>query len=63
MEKVIQNTLKNEITTQELGELVLEKLKVLDEVAYVRFASVYKEFDDIKSFIDVVEDIKKDKKI
>ncbi|MGL4786452.1 MAG: transcriptional regulator NrdR, partial [Cetobacterium sp.] len=31
--------------------------------AYVRFASVYKEFDDIKSFIDVVEDIKKDKKI
>ncbi|MGL4210070.1 MAG: transcriptional regulator NrdR, partial [Cetobacterium somerae] len=63
VEKVIQNTLKNEITTQELGELVLEKLKVLDEVAYVRFASVYKEFDDIKSFIDVVEDIKKDKKI
>ncbi|MGL5760194.1 MAG: transcriptional regulator NrdR, partial [Cetobacterium sp.] len=63
VEKVIQNTLKNEITTQELGELVLEKLKLLDEVAYVRFASVYKEFDDIKSFIDVVEDIKKDKKI
>ncbi len=63
VEKVIQNTLKNEITTQELGELVLEKLKDLDEVAYVRFASVYKEFDDIKSFIDVVEDIKKDKKI
>ncbi|MBC2850560.1 transcriptional repressor NrdR [Cetobacterium sp. 8H] len=63
VEKVIQNTLKNEITTQELGELVLEKLKNLDEVAYVRFASVYKEFDDIKSFIDTVEDIKKDKKI
>jgi len=63
VEKVIQNTLKNEITTQELGELILEKLKELDEVAYVRFASVYKEFDDIKSFIDVVEDIKKDKKL
>ncbi|MGL4999998.1 MAG: transcriptional regulator NrdR [Cetobacterium sp.] len=61
VEKIIQNTLKNEITTQELGELVLKKLKELDEVAYVRFASVYKEFDDIKSFIDIVEDIKKDK--
>lgn len=63
VEKIIQNTLKNEITTQDLGELILGKLKTLDEVAYVRFASVYKEFDDIKSFIDIVEDIKKDKKI
>lgn len=63
VEKIIQNTLKNEITTQDLGELILVKLKTLDEVAYVRFASVYKEFDDIKSFIDIVEDIKKDKKI
>ncbi|MGL5796628.1 MAG: transcriptional regulator NrdR [Cetobacterium sp.] len=61
IERVIQNTWKNEITTQGLGELVLNKLKELDEVAYVRFASVYKEFDDIKSFIDIVEDIKKDK--
>lgn len=62
IEKVIQNTLKNEITTQELGELVMDKLKDLDEVAYVRFASVYKQFDNIKSFIDLVEDIKKGKK-
>ncbi|MGL5378165.1 MAG: transcriptional regulator NrdR [Cetobacterium sp.] len=61
IERVIQSTWKNEITTQGLGELVLNKLKELDEVAYVRFASVYKEFDDIKSFIDIVEDIKKDK--
>ncbi|MBC2856600.1 MAG: transcriptional regulator NrdR [Cetobacterium sp.] len=63
IEKTIQNTLKNEISTKDLGELVLEKLKELDEVAYVRFASVYKQFNDIKSFIDIVEDIKKDKKI
>lgn len=61
IERNIQNSLKTEITTQDLGELVLSKLKVLDEVAYVRFASVYKEFKDIKSFIDIVEDIKKDK--
>ncbi|MGL5904485.1 MAG: transcriptional regulator NrdR, partial [Cetobacterium sp.] len=46
IERVIQSTWKNEITTQGLGELVLNKLKELDEVAYVRFASVYKEFDD-----------------
>jgi transcriptional repressor NrdR len=59
LEKSIQNSLKNEITTRELGELVMEKLKYLDEVAYVRFASVYKEFDDIKSFIEIVENIKR----
>ncbi|MGL4308222.1 transcriptional regulator NrdR [Cetobacterium sp. SF1] len=63
IEKSLQNTLKNEVTTKELGELVLKKLKDLDEVAYVRFASVYKQFNDLKSFIDIVEDIKKDKKI
>lgn len=62
IERFIQNSLKNEITTQDLGDLVLDKLKDFDEVAYVRFASVYKEFNDIKSFIDIVEDIKKDKK-
>lgn len=61
IEKIIQNTLKSEITTKELGELVLKRLKKMDEVAYVRFASVYMQFDDIKSFIDIVEDIKKDK--
>ncbi|ADO83145.1 transcriptional regulator NrdR [Ilyobacter polytropus] len=59
VEKTIHNSLKNEITTQELGELIMEKLKHFDEVAYVRFASVYMEFDDIKSFIEIVEDIKR----
>lgn len=61
IEQILQNSLKNEITTEELGEVVLNNLLELDEVAYVRFASVYKEFTDIKSFIDTVEDIKKDK--
>ncbi|GLI56154.1 transcriptional repressor NrdR [Propionigenium maris DSM 9537] len=59
IEKQLQNSLNNEISTRDLGELIMEKLKYLDEVAYVRFASVYKDFKDIKSFIEIVEDIKK----
>ena len=55
VEKGWQNSLLNEISSKELGEKVLEKLRELDQVAYVRFASVYKEFNDIKSFIEIVE--------
>lgn len=57
IEKYIQNSLKTEITSKELGEIVMERLLEIDEVAYVRFVSVYKEFDDIKSFIELVEKI------
>ena len=57
IEKTIQNSLRGEITTQELGEMVMERLKSIDQVA---FASVYKEFNDIKSFIEIVENINKD---
>lgn len=60
IEKTLQNSLVNEVSTQQLGNMALEKLKKLDQVAYVRFASVYKEFDDIKSFIEIVEEISKD---
>lgn len=59
IEKHLQNSLNNEISTMDLGELIMEKLKHLDEVAYVRFASVYKDFKDIRSFIEIVENIKK----
>ena len=62
IEKYIQNSLKNEITSQELGELVMERLLEMEEVAYVRFVSVYKEFNDIKSFIELVENISKNRK-
>lgn len=62
VEKNIQNTLKNEITTRELGEMILEKLKKMDQVAYVRFASVYKEFDDVKSFLELIEEMEREKK-
>lgn len=46
------NSLKREITSQEIGEMVMHKLKDLDEVAYVRFASVYRQFKDINTFMD-----------
>ena len=51
IEQTIQNTLEREITTDKLGEMVMERLKPLDEVAYVRFASVYRQFKDINSFM------------
>ena len=60
IERSLQNSLISEISSKEVGEKVLEKLRELDQVAYVRFASVYKEFNDIKSFIEIVEEIKKD---
>ena len=52
IEQVLQATLRNEITSTEIGELVMDKLKELDEVAYVRFASVYRQFKDITTFRD-----------
>ena len=50
-EQAIQNSLDREISTEKIGELVMERLKPLDEVAYVRFASVYRQFKDIDSFM------------
>ena len=44
-----------------IGEKVMEKLKGLDEVAYVRFASVYKSFDDVDTFMDELKELKKDR--
>ena len=50
IEQMVQNNLDREVSTQEIGELVMERLKALDDVAYVRFASVYRQFTDINSF-------------
>ena len=47
----LQNSLKQDVTTKEIGEMVLSRLKNLDEVAYIRFASVYREFQDLESFL------------
>ncbi len=55
IEKVIQNKLEKEIPGGEIGELVMRKLAELDEVAYVRFASVYRQFKDINAFMEEVK--------
>ena len=52
IQKKIYNSLAQEVTSKELGEMVCEGLKSIDEVAYVRFASVYRQFRDVNSFMD-----------
>ena len=51
IEQSIQNTLEREISTDRLGEMVMQRLKPLDEVAYIRFASIYHRFQDAESFM------------
>ena len=51
IEQTIQNSLEREISSDRIGEMVMERLKPLDEVAYIRFASVYRRFQDVNSFI------------
>ncbi len=52
IEVIIQNSLDREVSSERIGELVMEKLKKIDEVAYVRFASVYRQFKDINTFMN-----------
>lgn len=62
IQKKIYNSLAQEISSKEIGEMICEKLKEIDEVAYVRFASVYRSFTDTTSFIKELEKmVKKDK--
>ena len=51
IEQSIQNSLVREISSDKIGEMVMERLKPLDEVAYIRFASVYRRFQDVNSFM------------
>ena len=51
IEQTVQNSLEREVTTERLGEMVMERLKPLDEVAYIRFASIYHRFQDAQSFM------------
>jgi len=60
--KQIANTLVQEISSKEIGEMVMERLKKIDEVAYVRFASVYRQFKDINSFMEELAKMNDDKK-
>lgn len=52
IEQELQSSLEREIATSDLGEMVMKRMKDLDEVAYIRFASVYRQFKDINSFMD-----------
>ena len=61
IEYKIVNSLKNEISSIELGEMVMEELKKLDEVAYVRFASVYRQFSDVNTFFEELSELLKKK--
>jgi transcriptional repressor NrdR len=57
IERQLENSLRREVPTRELGELVLQQLRDIDEVAYIRFASVYREFVDIGSFFDAISSL------
>ena len=61
IEGQILNSLKREITTREIGEMVMARLKDVDEVAYVRFTSVYRQFRDINTFMDELRKLLKEK--
>ena len=59
IEGELQNTLHTEVSSVELGDRVLAKLRDIDEISYVRFASVYHEFTDVDSFMDELKKLKK----
>ena len=59
IQKKIYNSLEQEVSSKKLGEMVMEGLKEIDEVAYVRFASVYREFKDIETFLAALKQLQK----
>lgn len=62
IENFIYNSLEKEITSEKIGEMIMERLRRLDEVAYVRFASVYRQFKDINTFMTELNKILKENK-
>lgn len=61
IESSLQNSLDREVTSVHIGEMVMDKLKGIDEVAYVRFASVYRQFKDINTFMDELAKLLREK--
>ena len=61
IEATISNSLDREVSTRKIGELIMEKLKNVDEVAYVRFASVYRQFKDINTFMEELNNLLREK--
>ena len=62
IEQALQNSMEREVPTEVIGELAMAQLKRLDEVSYVRFASVYREFRDLNSFMDELAKLLQEKK-
>jgi len=62
IEQTLHNSMEREVPTEVIGELAMEQLKRLDEVSYVRFASVYREFKDLHSFMDELAKLLQEKK-
>ena len=60
--KQVYNSMESEITTKAIGEMVMERLKKVDEVAYVRYASVYRSFKDLSSFMSELKQMMKEEK-
>lgn len=58
IERAIRNRTEPEVPSEKIGEIVMERLKDFDEVAYIRFASVYRKFDDITNFIEELETLR-----
>lgn len=63
VEKKLSNEMLSEVKSELIGELVMEKLKKIDEVSYVRFASVYRQFKDINTFIEEIKNLMSNKKV
>lgn len=59
IENYYANELKNVARSKEIGELVMEQLRIIDPIAYIRFASVYEDFTDVNSFIAIISDLEK----
>lgn len=58
----LKNSLQREVTSDKIGEIVLHKLKETDHVAYIRFASVYRDFNDVESFMKIISELSEDSK-
>ena len=58
IEQTIQNSLEREVSTDKIGEMVMERIKPIDEVAYIRFASVYRRFQNVDEFIHEIHTLK-----
>ncbi|AYO30366.1 MAG: transcriptional repressor NrdR [Thermoanaerobacteraceae bacterium] len=61
VEKELKNSMEQEVESRKIGEMVMKRLKNVDEVAYVRFASVYRQFKDINSYIEEIKKLQKQK--